>query len=177
LIGRASLAPAGAFLAALGIGAFGSLLLTRFTSRILGAMFRESTTATSPEELLGCVGEVISGQVPEAGGELKRTASFGRAHVYTSHGTLLQIPCVAHPGCRLPLKREPVFVTGYDPERRLYTVLVHESEDYVAYLHGHAGEMARFESRLQKSLRAREARAPEPVQGPTPGQHEPDKGV
>lgn len=144
---RNVLSPGWAFSIALGASGLGAIVITRLSSGVLGLLFQEATTAIEPEELIGCVGTVISGQVPS-----EAESGFGRARIYSSHGTLLQISCLTHPGCQEPAKQTSVLVTGYDPQTRLYTVLEHESEDYIAYLHGHAGEMKRFEQRLQQSL-------------------------
>jgi len=124
-----------------------ALLITRGVAKGLGKLFRENTAATSPEDLLGCLGQVISAELPAS-----EQPGFGRVRVYSAHGTLLQLPCITHPDCEPPQRGQQVFVTGYDPEQRLYTVLTYESPDYLAWLHGHAGEMQRFEARLKRSL-------------------------
>ncbi|MGV3525991.1 MAG: hypothetical protein ACO1RX_17340 [Candidatus Sericytochromatia bacterium] len=160
LLGRARLPASPLFGIALGLGAVGAVLLTRISSQALGGLFRETSAAIRPEELVGCVGTVISGALTAETEASGRTQPFGRVHVYSAHGTLLQIPCLTHPGCAPPAKGAVVFVTGYDPQHKLYSVLSYESDDYVAYLHGYAGDMARFEQRLQKSLDTRQQHLP-----------------
>jgi len=132
-------------LLSLGMGLATSAFLTRFFSGVFARFFVESSAATTPDDLVGCVGTVISGQVPPSGG-----AGSGRAHIYTTHGTLLQIACLTHPGCQNPQKQETVFVTGYDPVTRNYTVLRHESEDFFHYL-GAPERTETLRSRLEQS--------------------------
>lgn len=129
----------------LGLSLLPAFMLTRLTAGMLGRLFQENTAAGGPEDLLGCVGTVISSEIPASGG-------FGRIRAYSPQGVLLQLACITHPDCTPPRQNEAVFVTGYDPERRLYTVLGYESPDYLAWQHGHAGEMQRFEARLRQSL-------------------------
>lgn len=120
--------------------------LTRLFSMALARVFQENSAATHPDELIGCVGTVISGQIPIA-----NTQGLGRAHVYSEHGTLLQISCLTEPGCEIPQKNQTIFVTDYNPETRLYSVLLHESNDYFAYLGQASSARIPLETRLQKS--------------------------
>ncbi|MBF2054312.1 MAG: hypothetical protein IGS03_12745 [Candidatus Sericytochromatia bacterium] len=131
--------------AVLALSLLPAMLLTRLTAQGLGRLFQESSAAGGPEDLLGCVGTVISSAIPS-------TEGFGRIRAYSPQGVLLQLACVTHPDCTPPRQHEAVFITGYDPDTRLYTVLGYESPDYLAWQHGHAGEMQRFEARLQQSL-------------------------
>ncbi len=119
---------------------------TRLSSRTLGSLFRENSSASQPDDLVGCVGTVISGALPEFG-----QSGFGRARVYNEHGVLLQIACVTQEGALPPLKKSPIFVTGYDEKSRYYTVLTYDSPDFHAYFKGHLGQMRRFEERLKQS--------------------------
>lgn len=123
-----------------------AVLSTRLSSRTLGALFRENSSASQPDDLIGCVGTVISGSVPEAG-----QSGFGRARVYNAQGVLLQVACVTQEGALPPHKKSPIFVTGYDEKSRLYSVLTYDSPDFQAYFKGNQGEMRRFEDRLRQS--------------------------
>lgn len=127
--------------------ALSALLCTRIGSHLLSGVFRDTSAASQPEDLVGCVGTVISGKVPTF-----TENGFGRARVYNEHGVLLQVACVAHEGALPPTKHSRIFVTQYDPQRRLYTVLTHDSSDYYDYTSGHLEEMKRFDRRLQHSL-------------------------
>lgn len=129
------------------LSAVTAMACTRMSSRLLGSLFRDTSAASRPEDLVGCVGSIISGRVPKFSEN-----GLGRARVYNEHGVLLQVACIAHEGAEPPNKHAPIFVTGYDPSRRLYTVLTHESPAYYDYLSGHLEEMKRFDSRLQQSL-------------------------
>ncbi len=119
---------------------------TRFGSKMLAGLFKESSSASRPEALIGCVGTLISGSIPREG-----DTGFGRARVYNEHGVLLQIACVTHEGALPPGKHNPIFVTGYDENTRRYSVLVYDSPDFHGYLNGHMDEMKRFDQRLQRS--------------------------
>ncbi|MGE3727086.1 MAG: hypothetical protein AB7I41_16110 [Candidatus Sericytochromatia bacterium] len=120
--------------------------LTRLGSRGLARIFQENTAAIKPDELIGCVGTVISGQVPDS-----TNKGLGRAHVYSEHGTLLQISCLAEAGCEAPQKNQTIFVTGYSPETRIYSVLRYESDDFFNYLGRNQSSRLNLEARLQKS--------------------------
>ncbi|MBT9545233.1 MAG: DUF1449 family protein [Candidatus Sericytochromatia bacterium] len=120
--------------------------LTRICSQGLARIFQENTAAITPDELIGCVGTVISGQVPYL-----QNQGLGRAHVYSEHGTLLQISCLAEEGCEAPQKNQTIFVTGYAPETRSYRVLRYESDDFFAYLGSNQSSKLSLETRLQKS--------------------------
>jgi hypothetical protein len=135
------------FAVSFGLSALSALGTTRVGSRLLAGIFRDTSAASRPEDLVGCVGNVISGQVPAFSAK-----GLGRARVYNEHGVLLQVACVTHEGAEAPHKHSSIFVTGYDPNRRLYTVLAHESPAYYDYISGHLEEMKRFDSRLQQSL-------------------------
>jgi len=120
--------------------------LTRLGSQGLARIFQENTAAITPDELIGCVGTVISGQVPDSVNK-----GLGRAHVYSEHGTLLQISCLAEVGCEAPQKNQTIFVTGYSPETRVYSVLRYESDDFFSYLGSNQSNRLSLETRLQKS--------------------------
>ena len=126
-----------------------SVLFTRNFSKVFGKIFQDTSAATGPEDLVGCVGTVISGTVPEY-----NPRRFGRANVYNQHGVLLRVACVTHQDCLAPGKTAKIFVTGYNPDTRLHTVVIHESDDFYAYLSGHKNEMKYFEERLRKSQQA-----------------------
>lgn len=142
-----SMYPPWFFILSFGLSAISALGSTRVGSRLLAGIFRDTSAASQPEDLVGCVGNVISGRVPGFSEK-----GLGRARVYNEHGVLLQVACVAHEGTEAPPKHSTIFVTGYDPTRRLYTVLTHESPAYYDYTSGHLEEMKRFDSRLQQSL-------------------------
>lgn len=120
------------FPVALALAGLGGSLSSRVLSRLMGRLFQETTAATAPEELIGSVGTVISAEIPTD----SHQPHFGRARLYTSQGVQLQIACVTEPGCALPQKDQPIFITGYHADRNVYTVLVHESPDYYGYLQG-----------------------------------------
>lgn len=134
------------FVVSFGASAVLAALLTRLSSRGLGALFRENSAASQPDDLVGCVGTLISASAPPAG-----QSGFGRARIYNEHGVLLQIACVTEAGCLPPSRQQPIFVTGYDESTRLYHVLQYESPDFQAYLTGHHAQMQAFDARLQKS--------------------------
>lgn len=130
-----------------------ALLLTRSLSQLLSYLFRDHSAVVQPEDLVGCVGVVISGGLPPQTGEY-----FGRVHVYSDQGVLMQISAVTHPECSAPDKQETVFITGYDPQRKWYTALRYESDDFYAYLHG--GSPLGLEARLERSLQELKAAVP-----------------
>ena len=138
--------PSWGILPVLILSGFCATLSTRLSSRTLGAVFRENSSASQPDDLVGCVGTVISGDLPESS-----QRGFGRARVYNEHGVLLQIACVTQEGALPPLKKSQIFVTGYDEKTRLYSVLTYDSPDFQAYFKGHLGELRRFEDRLKQS--------------------------
>jgi hypothetical protein len=130
-----------------------ALLLTRSLSQLLSFLFRDHSAVVQSEDLVGCVGVVISGTLPPQAGEY-----FGRVHVYSEQGVLMQISAVTHPECSAPDKQETVFITGYDPQRKWYTALRYESDDFYAYLHG--GSRLGLEARLERSLQELKAAVP-----------------
>lgn len=141
------------FLLGFGLSGLLALILTRVVSGLLGSLFRDHSAVVQPEDLIGCVGVVISGALPPEAGEY-----FGRVHVYSDQGVLMQISAVTHPEAAPPDKQETVFITGYDPKRKWYTALRYESDDFYAYLHG--GSRLGLEARLERSLQ--ELRAANP---------------
>ena len=106
-----------------------AVVLTRLLSGTFARLFQDSSAITTPDELVGCSGVIISGSVPPEG-----DAQMGRAHLYTAQGTLLQIRCQTEVGCVSPTKNQTVFVTAYHPETRHYSVLLQESPDFFRYL-------------------------------------------
>jgi hypothetical protein len=123
-----------------------TVLITRIFSKLFASFFQENTSATLPDELIGCVGTVISGQVPNS-----IEIGLGRAHIYTEHGVLLQISCLSLPNGQIPQKNQTIFVTGYDPNTHYYSVVLHESDDFLAYLNGPNQRKESIEARLKKS--------------------------
>jgi hypothetical protein len=104
-------------------------VLTRLLSNTFARFFQDSSAVTTPDELVGCSGTVISGSIPAHG-----ASQMGRAHVYTAQGTLLQIACQTQEGCESAVKQETIFVTAYHPEKRYYSVLKQDSSDFISYL-------------------------------------------
>lgn len=125
-----------------------AVLCTRLGSQLLANVFQDTSAASRPEDFIGCVGTVISGRVP---GFTEK--GIGRARVYNEHGVLLQIACIAHEDASSPQKHQRIFVTDYDPERRLYQVMPYESPEFYDYTSGHLEAMKRFDHRLQQSLK------------------------
>ena len=141
------------FILGFGLSGLLALLLTRALSLLLGGLFRDHSAVVQPEDLIGCVGVVISGALPLETGEY-----FGRVHVYSAQGVLMQISAVTHPEAASPDKQDTVFITGYDPTRKWYTALRYESDDFFAYLHG--GSRLGLEVRLERSLQELKAANP-----------------
>jgi hypothetical protein len=110
-------------LASLPLAFFGSLWITRGTTRLIGRyMPLTETSARKRKELLGSVGEAI----------YTIDDKFGLVSLRNGHSGVFQVPCRVGVDRAIIAKGEKVLLVGYDETDGLFTVIPYELGDAAA---------------------------------------------
>lgn len=121
------------FAGVLGVSFVISLPLVRGTSKTLGNIFDTKSYHSSIEDYVGSTAKVVSHVIPTYH-EVIDGKAIGVLDLIDQHGTRQKIYACIPDECKtIPKYKDQVILIDYIPERRLFKVLVEDSDDFIKW--------------------------------------------